>query len=208
MENNLVYRLPDSYKKPVRNREEETATNTWRLFALTGRQADAICEECGYLFDMLDFSECTGDALNRTGEMYGCQRRTGKSDAVYRAELLAKIAGYFSDASADTILQVAANMFGLEVGALYFKETKPATVQIHLRSPEVLDKLPVTLPQLKTLLSGLLAVGVGLESDILIDGTFLYCAVGDEKHVSLNGTGYNEPPAIFGTAKIIEEATI
>ena len=199
MENKLVHRLPDSYRKPVRGREEETATNTWRLFSLTEQQADACSEECGYLFDMLDISECTGDALHRTGKMYGCQRRAGTSDDVYRAELLAKIASYFSDASADTILQAAANTFGLEVGELYFKETKPATVQIHLRSPDVLDKLPVTL--LKTFLSGLLAVGVGLEEDILVDGTFLYCAAGEEQDDDLMGTGYNESTATFGTVE-------
>lgn len=201
MENKLVHRLPDSYRKPVRGREEETATNTWRLFSLTEQQADACSEECGYLFDMLDISECTGDALNRTGVMYGCHRRACTSDDVYRAELLAKIASYFSDASADTILQAAANAFGLEVGELYFKETRPATVQIHIRSPDVLDKLPVTLLQLKTFLSGLLAVGVGLEEDILVDGTFLYCAAGEEQDDDLTGTGYNESTATFGTVE-------
>lgn len=201
MENKLVHRLPDSYRKPVRGREEETATNTWRLFSLTEQQADTCSEKCRYLFDMLDISKCTGDALNRMGEMYGCQRKVGTSDDVYRAELLAKIASYFSDASADTILQAAANTFGLEVGELYFKEVKPATVQIHLKSPDVLGKLPVTLPQLKMFLSGLLAVGVGLEDDILIDGTFQYCTVGEEQNDDLIGTGYNESTATFGTVK-------
>ena len=35
MEYELVYALPDSYAKPVRYRERQFPTNTWRLFALT-----------------------------------------------------------------------------------------------------------------------------------------------------------------------------
>lgn len=192
MESELVHRLPDSYAKPVRGREKETATNTWRLFALVEQQADAFREEIEKLDNMLGIFDCEGDALNRTGEMYGCQRMVGTSDDVYRAEILSQIASYFSVASADTILQAAASAFGLEVGELYFKETKPATVQTHLRFPEALSKLPVTLSQLKTSLSGLLAAGVGMEDDILIDGTFLYCAAGEERSTSLSGTGYSE----------------
>ena len=36
----LVHRLPDSYAKPVRGREAETATNTWRLFAVNEEQTE------------------------------------------------------------------------------------------------------------------------------------------------------------------------
>ena len=108
MQNDLVHQLPDSYAKPVAGREEETATNTWRLFCLTEAHADAFREEIESLGDMLDISVCTGDALTKWGEMYQYPRKYGESDDVYRLKLLARIGTYFSNATANTILQAVA----------------------------------------------------------------------------------------------------
>lgn len=198
MKNELVYRLPDAYAKPIRGRETETAANTWRLFQIAERKADELQTEIAALYDMLDIANCTGDALARLGEMYGCSRGTESDDSIYRAEILAKIASYFSGTSANSVLRSIALACGLEVGELYLKETASAMVQLCIASLDVLDKLPFSMQKLRSIICDLLAVGVGLEDEILVNGTFRYCSAGEETSAAYDGTGYSE--GTFGKA--------
>lgn len=195
----LVHRLPDSYAKPVRGRERETATNTWRLFAVNEGQTEQFTDMLQWLHNMLDLQQCSGDALDRLGEMYSLPRPTGLSDHAYRTELLSKIGSYFSDGTMNQVLQAVATACGTEVGALYFVETSPAMVTLHIRSMKVFRSLPVTLLQLKTIIQNLLPVGVGLEAEIWVDEQFQYCTAGAEQDSDLDGTGYNEPTAGLGS---------
>lgn len=204
MHNELVHRLPDSYAKPVRYREKETATNTWRLFALVESQADQLTKQIAEIFNLQDISICNGDALTRLGEMYGYPRQAGLDDAQYRVELLLKIAEYFCDASTNAVLQIASTVCGLETGRIYFVETTPATVQLHLGTLNTVNELPITSTQLKSLVQRLLAAGVRIDDTILIDGTFRYCAAGEEYSENWNSTGYNEQSAVFGSANELE----
>lgn len=203
MQNELVYHLPDSYAKPVRGREEETATNTWKLFQLSEAQSDDFYEKISILYDMLDISNCSGDALARLGEMYGCSRGTQSDDAVYRAEVLSKIVGYFSDSSANTILRSISIACGLKIGDIYLKETTPAMVHLYMSSVSALEKLPFSLHELYTVICNLLAVGVGLEKVGNANGTFRYCGVGEESDSVYDGTGYGE--GTFGKTFNLEE---
>lgn len=75
-------------------------------------------------------------------------------------------------------------------------------VTLHIRSLEAADSLPVTPEQLKTIVKTILPVGVGLEPAILIDECFQYCSIGEEENSDLNGTGYNEQTAGFGSYRI------
>ena len=195
----LVHRLPDSYAKPVRGREAETATNTWRLFAVNEEQTEQFTDMLELLHNMLDLQQCSGDALDRLGEMYKLPRPSGLSDHAYRTELLSKIGSYFSDGTMNQVLEAVATACGTEVGALYFLETSPAMVTLHIRSMKVFRSLPVTLLQLKTIIQNLLPVGVGLEAEIWVDEQFQYCTAGEEQSPDLNGTGYNEPTAGLGS---------
>ena len=65
----LVHDLPDAYAKPVRYREEDTATNTWRLFALIEQQSKQFLDEVQSQANQLDISQCTGGALDAMGEI-------------------------------------------------------------------------------------------------------------------------------------------
>lgn len=195
----LVHQLPDAYAKPVRGRERETATNTWRLFAINEGQTEQFSAMLELLKTMLDWNLCSGDALDRLGIMYNFPRTSGLSDDAYRVELLSKIGSYFSDGTIHSVLQAVATACGMEVGALYFVETAPAMVALHIRSLDVFRNLPVTLTQLKTIIQNLLPVGVGLESEIWVDGRFRYCAAGEEQNPDWDGTGYNESAAGLGS---------
>lgn len=202
MSNSLVYRLPDSYAKPVREREEETATNTWKLFAINEFQTSRIADDIEMLYDQLDLHSCTGISLDMIGRMYNIPREEDVSDNVYRTELLAKISGYFSDGSINQILQSVATACKKPIGAFYFIESSPAMVTLHIRSLKVANSLPVTFEQLKNIIKNILPVGVGLEDIILIDEQFKYCTAGKEQDPDLTGTGFNEPSAGFGSYQI------
>ncbi len=204
----LVHQLPDAYAKPVRGRERETATNTWRLFAINEGQTEQFSAMLELLKNMLDWNHCSGDALDRLGIMYNFPRISGLSDHAYRTELLSKISSYFSDGTIHQVLQAVATACGTEVGALYFVETAPAMVTLHIRSMDVFRNLPITLTQLKTVLKNLLPVGVGLEPEIWVDERFQYCAAGEEQNPDLDGTGYNEPAAGLGSYVIWKGETI
>lgn len=204
MSGSLVYRLPDCYAKPVRYRETETATNTWRLFEINAVQTKLIQNTITDLYRQLDLRTCSGDALERFGVMYNIPRPEGASDDIYRVELLAKISSYFSDGSINYVLHAVAFACQKELGTIYFTESSPAMVTMHIRSLEAADSLPVTLEQLKTIVEMLLPVGVGLEPVILIDECFQYCSIGEEENSDLDGTGYNEQTAGLGSYQIWE----
>lgn len=204
MENNLVHRLPDSYAKPVRGREAETATNTWRLFAVSEEQSSVFRGQIAQMERLLDIYNCTGSSLDAIGAMYCFTRKSGLSDEVYRMQLLYKIGSYFSDATVNSILQAVTNACGTQMGDLYFKETTPAMVRLYI-SAQAAQQLPISIQELQSGISDLLAAGVGLEAEVMVIGTFRYCSAGEEKSESWTGTGYNEPSAGFGTVKRMEE---
>lgn len=199
MSGSLVHRLPDSYAKPVKNREKETATNTWKLFAVNEFQTERIASDISMLYDQLDLHNCTGASLDLIGRMYNIPREEGVSDDVYRTELLAKISGYFSGSSVNQVLQSIATACKKPIGTLYFIESSPAMVTLHIRSLKAASSLPVTLEQLKSIIENILPVGVGLEEVIIIDEQFKYCTAGKEDDPDLTGTGYNEPSAGLGS---------
>lgn len=201
----LVHDLPDAYAKPVRYREEDTATNTWRLFALIEQQSKQFLDEVQSQANQLDISQCTGSALDAMGEMYLCSRTPGESDTAYRARLLCTISSYFSDASANTILTAISNFCGCEPGDIFLKETSPAMVQLYAKSEAVISSLPVSLETLKSMLRDILAAGVGIDDEIQIFGSFRFCASGEEQDASYFGSGYGETGAGFGSAKEMEE---
>jgi hypothetical protein len=72
----LVHDLPDTYAKPVRYREKDTVTNTWRLFALIEQQSKQFLDEVQSQANQLDISQCTGSALDAMGEMYHREKAT------------------------------------------------------------------------------------------------------------------------------------
>lgn len=202
MSESLVYRLPDSYAKPIKKREEETATNTWRLFEINKSQTDRITADIDFLYAQLDLQNCNGAELNHIGVMYNIPRTEGISDDLYRTELIAKISGYFSNGSINQVLQAVATACRKPLGTLYFIESSPAMLTLHIRSLKEANSLPVTLKQLKKVIKNILPVGVGLENIILIDEQFKYCAVGEEQNSEFTGTGYNEPTAGLGSYMI------
>lgn len=67
MEYELVYALPDSYAKPVRYRERQFPTNTWRLFALTEEQMQQFQEDVQAQRRQLDLEQCKGLRWMRWG---------------------------------------------------------------------------------------------------------------------------------------------
>ena len=201
----LVHDLPDAYAKPVRYREEDTATNTWRLFALIEQQSKQFLDEVQSQANQLDISQCTGGALDAMGEMYLCSRAPGESDTAYRARLLCTISSYFSDASANTVLTAISNYCGCEPGDIFLKEASPAMVQMYAKSESVISSLPVSLETLKSMLRDILAAGVGIDDEIQIFGSFRFCAAGEERDASYFGSGYGEAGAGFGSAKEMEE---
>ena len=207
MESKLVYRLPDSYAKPVRGREKETAVNTWRLFALNEYQQEQLYNEISRIDDASDIYKCTGETLDKIGEMYGHPRKNGTDDEAYRMELLAKIAGYFKGCSMNEVLEGTAVFCGTETGNIYFTETTPAMTALHIRSMEIYEKLPITLSKLRKIVEELLPVGVGLGDNVMVHGKFRYCAAGSEKNEELDGTGFNEFGAGFGTVRSMSEET-
>ena len=97
MEYELVYALPDSYAKPVRYRERQFPTNTWRLFALTEEQMQQFQEDVQAQQRQLDLEQCKGAALDALGQMYSCIRGAGESDDRYRMALLCRIGSCFGD---------------------------------------------------------------------------------------------------------------
>lgn len=208
MSGSLVHHLPDCYAKPVRYRETETATNTWKLFEIKATQTKLIQDAITDLCRQLDLQTCNGDALDRFGVMYNIPRPEGAADDIYRVELLAKISGYFSDGSINAVLHAVAFACQKEIGTIYFTESSPAMVTMHIRSLEAAGSLPVTLAQLKTIVEMLLPVGVGLEPVILIDECFQYCSIGEEENPELDGTGYNEQTAGFGSYRIWKGDTV
>lgn len=200
----LVHDLPDAYAKPVRYREEDTATNTWRLFALIEQQSKQFLDEVQSQANQLDISQCDGGALDAIGEMYLCSRTPGESDTAYRARLLCTISSYFSDASANTVLTAISNFCGCEPGDIFLKETSPAMVQLYAKSEAVISSLPVSLEALKSMLRDILAAGVGIDDEIQIFGSFRFCDAGEEQDASYFGSGYGETGAGFGSAKEME----
>lgn len=202
MSDSLVHCLPYSYAKPVRKREKETATNTWKLFAINESQTSRINTDIEMLYDQLDLQICTGASLDSIGRMYNIPRENSISDDLYRTELIAKISGYFSDGSINQVLNSIATACKKPLGTLYFIESSPAMVTLHIRSLKAANSLPVTLEQLKNIIKNILPVGVGLEDIILIDEQFKYCTVGKEQDPDLIGTGYNEQLAGFGSYQI------
>lgn len=205
MENQLVYSLPDSYAKPVRFREAETSTNTWRLFSIVEGQADNLRKAIQDMKELLDIDKCTGDALCRLGEMYGVAKKSQMDDNAYRTEILAKITGYFSDTSANSVLTAISISCGLAVGDIYLREIQPATVQVHIRNQSVIQNLPISIAALCDMIQEILAVGVRIDGDILIDDVLCFCSIGEEQIEELNGTGYNETAAGFGSVMRWEE---
>lgn len=204
MKDQLVQFLPDSYAKPVRFREAETATNTWRLFSLSEQQHDAFADKLSDVFHSLDLERSSGDALLMIGELYGISRAAGETEEAYRLRIRAKIAGYFTDGTTDSVLQAVSSVLGVEIGTIYFIETAPATVQMHVKSPEVLQEFSITPNRLRSIIKELLAVGISLEDEIIVGGTFRFCHAGDEKNPDMDGTGYNEKLAGFGRALKME----
>ena len=69
----------------------------------------------------------------------------------------------------------------------------------------VLQRLPVSLSELREMIGSLLAVGVGLEQAALVDNSFCYCAAGEEQSAAYDGTGYGESGAGLGGAILMEE---
>lgn len=187
---NQVYSLPDSYAKPIRGREAETATNTWKLFQIGDGQSLELQEEIEQLMAQLDIYHCTGDALTRLGEMYGVTRTT-QDDTVYRAEILGQIMKGFGGSTADSVLQKLATACGVSASAFRLQETAPATVRLSVAMAD-LDRVPLSTTELRALLLDLLAAGVGVETEIGTFGTFRYCADGDEKSPAYDGMGYGE----------------
>lgn len=200
----LVHDLPDAYAKPVRYREEDTATNTWRLFALIEQQSKQFLDEVQSQANQLDISQCTGGALDAIGEMYLCSRTPGEIDTAYRARLLCTISSYFGDASANTVLTAISNFCGCEPEDIFLKETSPAMVQMYAKSESVISSLPFSLETLKSMLRDILAAGVGIDDEIQIFGSFRFCAAGEEQDASYFGSGYGETGAGFGSAKEME----
>ena len=205
MEYELVYSLPDSYAKPVRYRELQFPTNTWRLFALTEEQMQQFQEDVQAQQRQLDLEQCKGAALDALGQMYSCIRSAGESDDRYRMALLCRIGSCFGDGTADSVLTAVSNFCGCAPGTLYFREVGTASVQLHVASAAVLQRLPVSLSELREMIGSLLAVGVGLEQAALVDNSFCYCAAGEEQSAAYDGTGYGESGAGLGGVILMEE---
>lgn len=195
----LVYSLPDSYAKPVKGRETETATNTWRLFELNEFQTKQIREESEKLKSTLNIYKCNGDALDRFGKMYGQVRYAGQADDEYRIAILTKINSLFEDGSINQMLEAVASLSGTEIGTLYFIETRPAMVALRVHSIEAFESLSNILPEIIKQLDKLLPLGVGLEPSVVVNGMFQFCTAGQEENIGFNGTGYNEQGACLGS---------
>jgi hypothetical protein len=191
VKNQLVYQLPDSYAKPVRGREEATATNTWRLLSLSESRQDEFSEEAESVEKSIDIDTCSGYALDAIGEMYGCIRELSEDDETYRRKLFLRLADMFRGVSVNEILAVTELLSGAESGDIYFKELGNATVSINVKSPEAYKKLTLTDSELLEIVKGLLPVGVKLEDEVRVHEKAIFLTKDGASLITSNGETFN-----------------
>lgn len=199
MNSELVHALPDSYAKPVRGRESETATNTWRLFLCAEGRSGEFMGECTDVIGLGDIDVIYGQALRSLAGMYGATYDTGDSDEAVRLALKVRIAVLLSGGTLTEINQNIAAILGIDEGLIYIAEnenTYPAGVAVHALSKSFLYEQGITESDLLKIIGEMLPAGVQIRTIGYDIGGFVYVEIGDEQNSKYDGTGYDEE---FGT---------
>lgn len=164
--------LPDSYaKKPE--------SNNYKLLQLEQEFVSDLRNDIEEVQKTLDIYTAYGKTLDLYGSIYG-QARGSLTDDQYRSAILQKAMLALCDSDANSIIQALAVMFDAPASSFQLSDTEtPCVVELSELPYSILNRLGLTVQQIIQMVEALLPAGVRL-APLNLEGTFEFCAVGDE----------------------------
>lgn len=164
---NNISRMPDAYDK-------RTGSNLYTLLSLAYEIALDMQTDFNDINDSRDLSNAYGETLDNYGAALGVSRN-GANDEQYRIKIRIQIANNISGSDCNSIIQLMAQTFSVDVSDIAVFDADNAKVVIYGPPLSAVGQIGLTPAQIKETVFSMLPIGVGIETEILT-GTFEFGA--------------------------------
>ncbi len=144
--------------------------NIGKLFSILADTFDVLGDTFAKIRAWRDVDSAAGTTLDHIGKNFGVDRE-GMPDTFYRLLIKVKMVSHLRGGDIDTVINAAAELYGLDASRLELTELFPAKLQIALQETDLTAEQIQATPIIATMIKRVMAAGVGFKACLRSEST-------------------------------------
>jgi len=160
----MLYALTSAYSREDYDNHQRglpLQTKIGKLFAVFAWGLDIVQKQAEKIKSWDNLDNAKGSVLDRYGANFGV-KRNGASDAFYRLKIKVKVLAQLSGGDADTVINSAAELLGVEMTEVLLEDNFPAKIELYVDQGLLSEERLEMLEPIAWAIKRILAAGVGM----------------------------------------------